>query len=534
MGWSQEYAVKFLDTPNGLSHTSIRSIFQDSDGYMWFGTYDGLNRYDGYNFKVYRNSVKDAKSLRFNNIYYIEGDSKKNIWVGGSNGVCVYNKSNATFYPVQYHFANSKPKVLKDIIRQIKSVYKEQVLVGTQNLGLLLFENGSFTGRNIPLEGLNNKDIKYKYDAMVLEEDKGKGYCWVYVRNVGICKYDYHSKKLKVLFSLSMDVESMQVSLDHNLWLGTDEGLYLLNTKSGLLSHNYFSEKCTVTDILLDKKKELWLATDGCGIYKVVGESKKAVAYNSVRDHQLLKSNSIECLYEDTAGNKWIGTLRGGISMLSGTPKYFKSIRYNAVGNDPTENFILSFCEDEKNNIWIGTDGAGLKYWDRKNNSYVKYPNKLSSGFITSIIRDNNNDIWLSTWAGGINRINSDRTVSHFSCYNPYTKHIEKNIWLVYKDSKGNIWASATNEGFLYLFDRSKNNFLLYDRGIDNLQCLTETSDGKLWGGNYTSLVVIDKEKRKHSRISVSNPVRCILEDKSKNLWIGTQEGGLLLFDRKA
>lgn len=533
MGYSQEYAVKFLDTPNGLSHTSIRSIYQDSDGYMWFGTYDGLNRYDGYNFKVYRNSIEDKKSIRFNNIYCVEGDSKKNIWVGGSNGVCVYNKSNASFYQAQYCFAGNKPKVLKDIIRQIKSVYKEQVLVGTQNLGLLLFDNATFTGRNIPLEGLNKKDIKYKYDATVLEEVRGEDYCWVYVRNVGICRYDYHTKKLKEFFPLSMEIESMQVSLDHNLWLGTDEGLFLLNIKSGLLSQNYFSEKCTVTDILLDRKKELWLATDGCGIYKVVGDNKKAVVYNSVRDHKLLKSNSIECLYEDAAANKWIGTLRGGISMLSGTPKYFKSIRYNAIGNDPTENFIFSFCEDEKNNIWIGTDGAGLKYWDRKNNSYIKYPNKLSSGFVTSIIRDNNNDIWLSTWAGGVNRINSDHTVTHFSCYNPYTKHIEKNIWLVYKDSKGNIWASATNEGFLYLFDRSKNSFVLYDKGIDNLQCLTETSDGKLWGGNYTSLIVIEKEKKKYSKINVSNPVRCILEDKSKNLWVGTQEGGLLLFDRK-
>ncbi|QLC64790.1 response regulator [Flavobacterium sp. LPB0248] len=533
IGYSQDSPVKFLDISSGLSHNSIRSIFQDNDGYMWFGTYDGLNRYDGYNFKVYRNRIGDKKSLGFNHICYIEGDSNKNIWLGGSNGVCVHNKANASFHSVQYVFNNSKPKILKDIIRQIRSVYKKDVLVGTQNLGLLIFEDGSFTGKNIPLEGLNNKII-YKYDAAVIEDVGLKGYCWVYVRNVGLCKYSYDSRKLKAAYPLLMEIKCMSPSLDYNLWLGTDEGLFLLNTQSGSLSANYFSDKCTVMDILLDKKKEIWLTTDGCGIYKVAGKNKKAEVYNSVRDNQLLKSNSIECLYEDKEGNKWIGTLRGGISMLSNAPKYFKSVRYTAIGNDPTENFILSFCEDEKKNIWIGTDGAGLKYWDRKNNSYIKYPNKLSSGFITSIIRDDsNNDIWLSTWAGGIDRINSDHTVSHFSCYNPYTKRIERNVWFVYKDSKGNIWASATNEGFLYLFDNGKNNFEVYDKGIDNLQCLTETSDGKLWGGNYNSLIVIDKEKRKFDKISVSNPIRSILEDKSKNLWLGTQEGGLLLFDRK-
>ncbi|MFV8344350.1 two-component regulator propeller domain-containing protein [Flavobacterium sp. XS2P39] len=256
--------------------------------------------------------------------------------------------------------------------------------------------------------------------------------------------------------------------------------------------------------------------------------------------NQLVKSNSIWSLYEDVAGNKWIGTLRGGISMVGNSPKYFKSIKDHAKENDPAENFILSFCEDEKNNVWIGTDGAGLKYWDRKQNKYTTYsnsahsPNKITSNFITSIIRDTNNEIWLSTWAGGVNRINPvNNTISHFSCYNPYTKQIEKNIWFVYKDSKGNIWASATNEGSLYLFDRTKNSFVLFDKTINNLQCLTETSDGKLWGGNYTSLFAIEKGSKKYSKINIGNPIRCILEDKSKQLWLGTQEGGLLLFDRK-
>lgn len=539
-GFSQDYPIKFLDISDGLSNNSVTTIYQDSDGYMWFGTYDGLNRYDGYNFKVYRNRINDKKSLLFNTIYYIEGDSKKNIWVGGSKGVCIYDKTNSTFHSVEYVFSNNnRPKILKDIIHQIRSVSKERVLVASQNLGLLLFENGLFIGKNIALEGLNNKDIKYSYDATVLEDDGINGYCWVYVRNVGVCRYNYNSKKLKVIYPLSMDVKCMKLSSDGHLWLGTDEGLYLFNINSGSLSENYFSDKCSVTDILIDKKKEMWLTTDGCGIYKVTDNNKKAVPYNSAKANQFVKSNSVWSLYEDIAGNKWIGTLRGGISMIGNSPKYFKNIRYNAKENDPAENFILSFCEDEKNNLWIGTDGAGLKYWDRKSNKYTIYSNsahatnKITSNFITSIIKDQNNEIWLSTWAGGVNRINpTNNTISYFSCYNPFTQQIEKNIWFVYRDSHENIWASATNEGSLYLFDKAKNSFVLFDKTINNLQCLTETSDGKLWGGNYTSLFAIEKGRRKYKKITIGNPVRCILEDKNKNLWLGTQEGGLLLFDR--
>ncbi|MBF4494098.1 response regulator [Flavobacterium sp. MR2016-29] len=531
VGTAQDNPVKFLDISDGLSNNSVTTIFQDSDGYMWFGTYDGLNRYDGYNFKVFRNRINDKKSLPFNTIYNIEGDSKNNIWLGGSNGVCIYNKTTATFHPVEYNASEQKTKILKDVIHQMRSVSANLVLIASQSLGLISFENGSLTGKQIPLKVSGNKSIS-NYDAIAIQDDVKKGNCWIYVRNIGICSYSYQSKNLKTVFSLSKEVKSMKLSSDGNLLLGTDEGLFLFDTKSGSISENYFSGKCSVTDILVDKKKEIWITTDGCGIYKVIGTNKKAMPYNAVNENQLAKSNSVWSLYEDKAGNKWFGSLRGGISMLSNTPKYFKSIRYNA--KDPAENFILSFCEDEKNNLWVGTDGAGLKYWNRKNNTYISYSNKLSSNFITGIARDNNNEIWLSTWAGGVNKINpKNNSVTQYSCYNPYTKQVEKNIWFVYKDSKANIWASATNEGSLYVLDRTKNSFSLFDQSINNLQCLTETSDGKLWGGNYTSLFSIEKRTRKINKVTIGNPVRCIHEDKDKNLWLGTQEGGLLLFDRK-
>ena len=529
-GYTQDNPVKFLDISDGLSNNSVTAIYQDNEGYMWFGTYDGLNRYDGYDFKVFRNRINDKKSLQFNTIYSIEGDTQNNIWVGGTNGICIYNKNFAIFHSVSYTFTNNKQQVLKDIIHQTCAISNNLVLVASQNLGLIAFDNGSFTGKPVPLK-IGNKSIK-NYDAIAIENDKKNLHHWVYVRNVGICDYHKDSKSLKLIFPLSLEVKKMKLASDGNLWLGTDEGLFLFNLKTGSISENYFSNRCSITDILIDNKKEMWVTTDGCGIYKVIGTNKKAIPYNAINDNQLAKSNSVWSLYKDKSGNKWFGSLRGGISMLSSTPKYFKSVSDKA--KDPAENFILSFCEDDKSNVWVGTDGAGLKYWDRKSDTYINYSNKISSNFITGIVRDDNNDIWLSTWAGGVNRINKkNNTVSLFSCYNPFTKQIEKNIWFVYKDSKSNIWASATNEGSLYVFDRSSGNFKIFDKNLKNLQCLTETSDGILWGGNYTTLFSIDKKSRKINKTIIGNPIRCIHEDKDKNLWLGTQEGGLLLFDRK-
>jgi signal transduction histidine kinase/ligand-binding sensor domain-containing protein/DNA-binding response OmpR family regulator len=537
-GFSQEYPVKFLDISNGLSNNSVITIYQDNDGFMWFGTNDGLNRYDGYNFKVFRNKFNDKNSLSFNTIYDIEGDSKKNIWVGGNNGVCVFRKEKSIFQPVQYVSNSNVTTPLKGIIHQIQSVSKDLVLVGSRDLGLLIFEKGSFIGKPIALEWRNNKVAKYSYSATVIKDDPKKDCSWVFVRNVGICKFSYDSKTLQVICPLSMSAKSMKLAADGNLWLGTDEGLYFFNTKSKLLSENYFSNKCSVTDILVDKENKILISTDGCGVFKVIENDKKVVPFHLANGKELVKSNSVFSLYEDSTGNKWIGSLRGGISMISNTPRSFKTIRLNTDNNNPAENFILSFCEDEKNNLWIGTDGAGLKYWNRKANTFANYStssgssNKISSNFITSIIRDNN-EIWLSTWAGGVNRINPlANSVSYFSCYNSFTKQIEKNIWFLYKDSKGNIWASATNEGSLYFFDRAKNRFVLFDKTIDNLQCLTETSDGKLWGGNYNNLFAIEKGIGKYKKIAIGNTIRSIHEDTNKNLWLGTQDGGLLLFDR--
>jgi len=536
--FSQEYPVKFLDISDGLSNNSVTTIYQDSDGFMWFGTYDGLNRYDGYNFKIYRNKINDKNSLAFNTIYNIEGDSKKNIWVGGANGACVFDKKEAIFHPLNFVSKNNTTQILKDVVHQIRSVSKEQVLVASQNFGVLIYENGSYTAKSAGLEQSNK--LQFNYNATVLENDSKNNRCWVYVRNVGICQYNYNSKKLNVVYALTMEVKCMKLSADAILWLGTDDGLYSFNTHTKFLSSNYLPVNCTVSDIRIDKKKEMWVTTDGRGIYKVIGQSKKAVPYSLAKGKQLVKSNSIWSLHEDASGNMWIGTLRGGISMIGNSPKYFKNIRYNVKDSDPAENFILSFCEDEKKNLWIGTDGAGLKYWDKKNNTYTIYSttaasgHKISSNFITGIIRDNNNDIWLSTWAGGVNRINpATNTITQFSCYNPFTKQIEKNIWFVYKDNDGDIWASATNEGSLYLFDRAKNSFVLFNKTIDNLQCLVEASDGKFWGCNYTSLLAIDKKSKKYQKFLIGNPIRCIHEDKDKNLWLGTQEGGLVLFDRK-
>ncbi|WP_235894368.1 hybrid sensor histidine kinase/response regulator transcription factor [Flavobacterium zepuense] len=536
---AQELPVKFLDITQGLSNNSVITIHQDANEFMWFGTYDGLNRYDGYSFKTYRNLIGDSTSIASNSVYCIQNDSKNNIWVGGSKGASVLNQTTDKFKQLHYMPYNSTtPQLLNDIVHQIKLARTGTILVASQQKGLISFNENSFTGKQITLDGAKNN--KHVYDVTAIQPGDYKTFCWVYVNNEGICRYDIVNKKLKVVFASAIKANCFAAATSDNLWLGTDEGLFLYDPVKNSLSGNYMPRKINITNVLPDNG-QLWIATDGAGVYNLYRDSKMAVPYDKDKG-RIVKSNSVWCQYRDTRGNKWIGTLRGGISMISAVPTAFEHIKY--TGTDPSNlinNFILSFCEDEKNNIWIGTDGAGLRYWDRKQNTYKLYNTgggtngTLTSNFITSIIRDENNLIWLSTWAGGINRINPKTgAIDYLNCYNPVTKQVEKNVWFVFQDSKKNIWAGATNEGALYKFNKVTNTFELFSNAINNLQCLIEDKQGRLWAGNYSQLFLIDPITKKHEAFDVGYPVRSVLEESYNNLWVGTQEGGLLLFDRKS
>jgi signal transduction histidine kinase/DNA-binding response OmpR family regulator/streptogramin lyase len=292
----------------------------------------------------------------------------------------------------------------------------------------------------------------------------------------------------------------------------------------------------TVRAIAQDSKGVMWIATDGNGVWQLQPGSSKATPVAA--GGESINSNAIYAIYTDVEDRKWIGTLRGGVNILEKSLSLFKTISYHKGRTEDANDFILSFSEDDRSNLWIGTDGAGLRCWDKQKNIFTKYvhstdPGSISSNFITYITRDFKNDLWISTWFGGINRLNkSNNTFTHYACYNPVQKIEEKNVWQVYEDCKQRLWASASNGGHLYLYNRIVDKFELFDSSLYDLQVLSEDRSGNLWGGNYTSLIMVDPEKRRHKTFFVGYPVRSIHEDQAHNFWVGTEGGGLLLFDR--
>ena len=525
--------VKYIGIEHGLSNNVVTCLFQDHKGFMWFGTYDGLNKYDGSTFTVFRNKINDATSLNGNEIYSLTEDAAHNLWIVNRSGISIYDPGSRLFAPAYYTQSGSPVK--KNIsfsVTTIITTKKGAIFAGTEMAGLLRFRSGNPIGRQIPLV-----DARYKlnsYQVTALEEDPKDGSLWLFVQNVGLCKYAPTDTVVTIVNQSMRQASCIKTDVSGDLWIGTESGLFRYNRKMDTLSANYIDVTCKITSLCIDRKGILWIASDGKGVLFYDGSTAKAKPFISQDGKSLINSAAVYSIYEDKEGRKWIGTLRGGINVVEPHPDPFKRMVYkDEKNNNPNNNFILSFCEDADRNIWIGTDGGGLRYWDRSRNTHTVYThdpankNTIGSNFITSIINDTDNNIWVSSWLGGISRFNK-RTGSfeHYTC-------LEKRVWLLYEDRQKTLWASTTNDGTLYRFNKATNAFEVFDRKIVNIQCLGEDSAGNLWGGNYTTLIKIDRVSKQHKVYELGHTARCIHEDKKGNFWIGTQGGGLLLFNRE-
>lgn len=515
--FAAEQPLRYLSIENGLSNNAVVNVYQDYKGFMWFGTYDGLNRYDGYKFRIYRNRIGDSTSLIDNGIYTIDGDTDHRLWIGGRKGVSIFD-------PVNEHFTVARNaatgKAIEGNIHIIKAGNDGLVLVGSESRGLLLFNRHSAAGRQIRVDN----HLNYEVTGIDFNQDKTAAY--IFVQDIGLCKYDCRTASVTVINRDLKQANCLRVDNNGDVWIGTDKGLFRYN---GAYSTNYLAENNSkIVNLCADRQGVLWAASDGHGIF-IVRNGKAA------HSDYALSSNSVYSICEDREGRKWIGTLRGGINIIDNRRNLFEQ---HSFTGSTVDNFILSFCEADGKNMWIGTDGGGLKYWDREAKTVKNYhyargeKNVISSNFITGMLRDSYGDLWVATWFGGVNKYNKGRDAfDRYPCFNPFTNAAENNVWVIYEDAQKRLWASTSNNGTLYLFNRQTNTFELFDRTLVNLQCLAEDHKGNMWGGNYSSLIKIDREHKQHRVYPIGNTVRAVHEDRRGNLWVGTEGGGLLLFN---
>lgn len=542
------HVISYLGIEQGLSNNAVRCVFQDHKGFMWFGTYDGLNRYDGNVFKVFRNRFNDSSSLVNNWVFTINEDLQYKLWIGTRQGINIYDHVSGKFSSVQYQVAGTtRLERITAVVRDIKRDAKGNMLIGTENLGLLFCAAGTYTAVQVPLYA-NGQRLAF-YDAGGIEIT-GNGAVWCFVQGRGLCRANGNITAIQIVNAAFPTADCMKADRDL-LWIGTPNGLlkYAVSSNQYLESFTEENGKLSynkVSGLYLDKGGRLWVATNGGGIDIIHTENgareENIPAGNS---NYTLASGSVSAVYEDTDGRKWIGTLRGGINIIDPKKDRFRSVLHDPLNsNSLVSNFIFAFCEENDSTIWVGTDGGGLSRWQRKTGQFTNFshrpgvPASLSDNFVTNVQCDHEQNIWVSTFWGGINRF--DRKTNSFRHYRlayPNNRNESKTVYLFYKDSHNTLWAGtfgrgALYRGALYQYDRQQDTFKLTDDKLTDLFTMKEDHSGQLWAGDLRSLIKIDPQHHNNISYMLGNPVRAIHEDRKGRFWVGTEGGGLLLFDR--
>lgn len=531
-GQSEKKTIKYLGVEDGLSNNVVNSLYQDRFGFIWMGTYDGLNRYDGYNFKVFRNKWGNDNSLINNHIITLNGDSKDRVWIGTQKGISYFDYTDTKIHSVYY--LNKAQNKVTAAINSISIGHNGDAYIATEAKGLLIVKNGTNKAHSLAIRNNSTYSVK----ATNFDQNHT---LWFFIKDRGL--YTWNNGQLKLAFSKIKGVTQLLNDENNQLWIGTENGLFIFDKGARSLKRAPFKlSNENIMSLKMDKSKVLWIATDGGGITTYDKRNNQTAYLTAGKEKGQLSSNSIGAILEDRESRKWIATLRGGVDLID-----FKDTQFNTIKVDPFQsntlvnNFVLSFCEDADHNIWIGTDGGGLSIWNprtNKFNNFVHNPNdraSLTSNFVTSILKDSRNTIWVASFSGGIDRFEpGTQKFKHYSCYNTVKGVEEANLWKLFQDTKGNLWAGTTKGGALYLFNAKADQFELFDNNLIDIHTIYEDQYGTLWAGNYTHLIKIDPIRKKHEFIPVNSAIRAIHEDRFHNFWIGTEGGGLLSFNRNS
>ncbi|MBD1432194.1 response regulator [Sphingobacterium sp. DN00404] len=536
---AQENPIHYLGIEHGLSNNNVTKIYQDQTGFMWFGTYDGLNMYDGYTFKSYKNNLGAKESLPDNRITDIVEDHEGLLWVATKNGAAYLSKNQLFFRELQW-LNNGEYTPINSGITKFMNWKDKRLFAGTEHTGLLQIKkvkDGRPIGETIPLLSQEKKITRYTVRDVAVDQNHS---IWAFVHEHGLCYYDERENILIIKSSDILSGTHMVISRDNDIWVSAENGLHRYDQKKGIYLH-YSVEKglpqnLLITGIYLDKTNKIWITTDGGGIYIVdIDNDTVSVPSKNIMDN--IQSQAVYTVYQDNLSRTWIGTLRGGVNIVDTLWGGFKHVQVSPGKNtNSQQNFVLSFSQDKQGGIWIGTDGGGLLHWDRKQNTFKMYEHRktnLSNNFVTATLQNPDGDVWVGTHGGGINRLDvATGNFKQYKCISPSTGHELRNIWKLFKDSKERIWASTLNRGDVFIYSPAKDSFEVVEGKIYDALTIYEENSSIFWFGSWSTLTRFDLESGEKQEIDIGHTVREIHKGDGNTLWIATEGGGLLKFDK--
>ncbi len=553
VGQNQSSKFKHLTAENGLSQSSITCILKDSRGFMWFGTEDGLNKYDGTNFTIYRHTPNDDKSLSSSYINAIVEHEDGHLWIGTKNGLNYFNPNNEKFTRYIHDPKNAK-SLVNNVVNALLMSIDGQLLIGTSN-GLSLF-NQDTAGflKYIPT------NIKSSYSVVSIVQDKN-GYLWVLSSEM-LEKIKLENKSFSRIYSqksITSVINSGMLLDSLNLWIGSSKGLVKFNLHTEVATSIKFygldgstDNRNKVFSIVCGKEGKLWIGTHGGGLInfnRITGEFQ--VVQHDPYNRLSLNSNSIRSLFLDKTKILWLGTFGGGINKYDPNQFNFKHYKHHPGDeNSLSGSAVRSILLDKDDELWVGTH-SGLNRVDRKTNLIEAYKydqndiSTISSNTVRALKEDSKGIIWAGTWESGLNSF--DKKTDVFTRYISLPSRIDSigPVQALEIDSQDNIWIGGkglwqfnpkTNKYKSYFHDKKNNDldsYRIYSLCFDKTQSLwVGTQQNGLVYLNTKSGSIKKYFHNKKDTLSIShNYITSIAEDKKGFLWVGTYGGGLNMLD---
>ena len=549
--YCQNMIVDHFTIENGLSQTSVNCLIQDSRGFLWIGTQDGLNKYDGYGFKIFKNEPSDSNSLSDNYVNCIYEDIEGNVWVGTNKGLDRIDKHTEKI--IHYSSIKSNNNSLKE--NEVYDLYQDKsgyLWIKTENfLSRLNLQTDKFRHYEHYNDLFNFISVNTTFS--IFEDHKDQ--LWVGTKD-GL---NYFDRKLEIFKRYknepgnksSISNNNIKVIFEDselNLWIGTENGLNKFNWETEEFK-NYYSDyenpkslsNNIINDIFEDDKGNLWIATDD-GLNKLNRATETFTVYNkfSYNNEELL-TTSFTQIIQDKTGIMWVGSLQG-LLKIKDEQKKFKL--YNkSPKNVPyfSNNFITAIYKKDKI-VWIGTWGTGLFLFDPIKKTSRRYNTGNSiivNDYIHKIFEDKNGNMWLGT-QDGLSFFNSKEKrfeeIKRIKLLNVFKNN---RIFDILEDDKDNLWVGSKfglhkimqDSIQSYFFNANDSNSLaadlVYDLLFDqkmNLWIATENGLNKL--DTETGKIETFKKTVECETCFSSNEILCLYDDKDNQyLWVGTKAG---------
>ena len=537
----EQITFSYISINEGLSQSTVFSIDQDKRGNMWFATYDGVNKYDGYAFTVYQHNEDDPNSIANDISRIVKTDSQGRVWIGTRDGLSRYDEEKDIF---QNFFYEKNGKHLQ--VNGIEEISPEQLLISTPE-GLIMFDIKESKFIDDSFSTAMHKTIAstlYRQDDQI----------YIGTSTDGLYTYSITQKTFEKVIPI-LGTKQIQAILQQSptrIWVATEgAGLFLINPKTKEIK-NYLHSPSNpksissnyIRSLAMDSQNRLWIGTfNDLNIYHEGTDSFASYSSNPVENGSL-SQRSVRSIFMDSQGGMWLGTYFGGLNYYHPIRNRFKNIRNIPYKNSLSDNVVSCIVEDKDKNLWIGTNDGGLNLYNPITQRFTSYTLQedesargIGSNNIKAVYVDEKKSlVYIGTHAGGLSILHRNSgQVENFNQRN--SQLVNENVYAILPDGEGNLWLGTLSA--LVRFNPEQQSFTTIEKEKDGtpvvskqITTLFRDSHKRLWIGGEEGLSVFKQEGldiQKASILPVSNVTKlftnCIYEASNGVIWVGTREG---------